>query len=166
MARQQIVELRAEARIAKRMRRDRDAAFAKTVCDTEKNVCVPIDGPLGCNEAPESSNDTVVLSFDVEFLNAEWHVAVVWLATEPVDPRDLLSGNYVALRYGIALTYCERGADEDSSLPVWVQLVPNGDEVVAKPRKGAGKRVPEGPVPGSGLYRPLSLSEPTYRPAD
>ena len=26
---------------------------------------------------------------------------VVWLATEPVDPRDLLSGHYVALRYRI-----------------------------------------------------------------
>lgn len=28
-------------------------------------------------------------------------VATVWLATEPVDPRDLLAGNFVALRYAM-----------------------------------------------------------------
>ncbi len=64
-------------------------------------------------------------------LTSHRDVAVVWLATEPVDPRDLLSGNYVALRYEIARTYCDRagGSDDDAQSPVWVQLIPNGDEV-------------------------------------
>ncbi|MEO6028781.1 MAG: GDYXXLXY domain-containing protein [Candidatus Binatia bacterium] len=64
-------------------------------------------------------------------LTSHRDVGVVWLATEPVDPRDLLSGNYVALRYGIARTYCDRadGANENLAIPVWVQLVPNGDQV-------------------------------------
>jgi uncharacterized membrane-anchored protein len=64
-------------------------------------------------------------------LTSHRDVAVVWLATEPVDPRDLLSGNYVALRYEIARTYCDRAgeADQDSQIPVWVQLMPNGDQV-------------------------------------
>jgi len=64
-------------------------------------------------------------------LTSHRDVAIVWLATEPVDPRDLLSGNYVALRYEIARTHCDRGAgaDEASPTPVWVQLVPNGDQV-------------------------------------
>ena len=64
-------------------------------------------------------------------LTSHRDVAVVWLATEPVDPRDLLSGNYVALRYEIARTFCDRpdGRNEDSAIPVWVQLVPNGDQV-------------------------------------
>ena len=34
-------------------------------------------------------------------LTSHRDVATVWLATEPVDPRDLLSGHYVALRYAI-----------------------------------------------------------------
>jgi uncharacterized membrane-anchored protein len=34
-------------------------------------------------------------------LTSHRDVATVWLATEPVDPRDLLSGHYVALRYPI-----------------------------------------------------------------
>jgi len=34
-------------------------------------------------------------------LRSHRDVHVVWLATAPVDPRDLLSGHYVALRYEI-----------------------------------------------------------------
>jgi hypothetical protein len=46
-------------------------AFTDTVCDTQQNVCVPgVKGALGCVEAPNSSNSTVVLSFDIEFLTA------------------------------------------------------------------------------------------------
>ena len=60
-------------------------------------------------------------------LTSHRDVAVVWLATEPVDPRDLLSGNYVALRYLAARTYCD--VDGTTPVPVWVELVPNGDEV-------------------------------------
>lgn len=64
-------------------------------------------------------------------LTSHRDVGVVWLATDPVDPRDLLSGNYVALRYGIARTYCDGtdGGLAGAGVPVWVQLVPNGDEV-------------------------------------
>ena len=64
-------------------------------------------------------------------LTSHRDVAIVWLATEPVDPRDLLSGNYVALRYAAARTHCEREADAHAVIPVWVQLVPNGDAVPA-----------------------------------
>jgi hypothetical protein len=60
-------------------------------------------------------------------LTSHRDVAVVWLATEPVDPRDLLSGNYVALRYPIARTYCD--ADGTTPVPVWVELAPIGTEV-------------------------------------
>jgi uncharacterized membrane-anchored protein len=59
-------------------------------------------------------------------------VAVVWLATEPVDPRDLLSGNYVALRFRIAsmgAALCEPTAAGDAGGPVYVQLVPSGEVV-------------------------------------
>lgn len=67
----------------------------------------------------------------VKLLTSHRDAAVVWLATEPVDPRDLLSGNYVALRYAVASTHCERGSDPPTgaAIPVWVQLVVNGDEI-------------------------------------
>jgi hypothetical protein len=60
-------------------------------------------------------------------LTSHRDVAVVWLATEPVDPRDLLSGNYVALRYVVARTYCD--VDGTTPVPVWVGLAPIGEEV-------------------------------------
>ena len=64
-------------------------------------------------------------------LTSHRDVAIVWLATEPVDPRDLLSGNYVALRYAVARTHCEQDGDPTGKavIPVWVQLVTDGDEV-------------------------------------
>jgi uncharacterized membrane-anchored protein len=59
----------------------------------------------------------------------------VWLATKPVDPRDLLSGNYVALRYGISSSSnagCDarEGAPEESI--VYVRLEKTGDLVYTK----------------------------------
>src|SRR6185436_20888926 len=41
-------------------------------------------------------------AWGARLLTSHRDVGIVWLATEPVDPRDLLSGNYVALRYPIA----------------------------------------------------------------
>ncbi len=39
------------------------------MCDTDQHVCVAgVKTALGCQEAPDSDNDTVVLSFDIEFL--------------------------------------------------------------------------------------------------
>lgn len=58
-------------------------------------------------------------------------VDVVWLATEPIDPRDLLSGHYVALRFQIAAPAkagCALPA-EGTSQRVWVQLSPVGETV-------------------------------------
>jgi hypothetical protein len=47
------------------------SAFTDTVCDLDQNVCIPgIKGALGCAEAANSANATVVLSFDIEFLTA------------------------------------------------------------------------------------------------
>lgn len=51
---------------------------------------------------------------------------VVWLATEPVDPRDLLGGNYVALRYPIgapSVAGCATLVAEQPAV-VYVQLAP------------------------------------------
>lgn len=53
----------------------------------------------------------------------------VWLATEPVDPRDLLSGHYVALRYpiaSVASSYCDLPEDERGGAMVWIELAPTG----------------------------------------
>lgn len=78
-------------------------AFAKTVCDTETNVCMAINGPRGCDEAPASSNDTVVLSFDVEFLTAPQapKPTVVRVCGGPADFHcDAPIGNPVTVAYG------------------------------------------------------------------
>ena len=63
-------------------------------------------------------------------LTSHREAGIVWLATEPVDPRDLLSGHYVALRYSIASPIgpdCTAPADGD--VPVWVQLVESGETI-------------------------------------
>jgi uncharacterized membrane-anchored protein len=63
-------------------------------------------------------------------LTSHRDAGIVWLATEPVDPRDLLSGHYVALRYSIASAIgpdCTPPADGD--VPVWVQLAENGETI-------------------------------------
>lgn len=65
-------------------------------------------------------------------LTSHRDVAVVWLATEPVDPRDLLSGHYVALRYVIASStavQCSPMGAGEHPRPVWVQLDASGDTV-------------------------------------
>ena len=51
---------------------------------------------------------------------------VVWLATEPVDPRDLLRGNYVALRYPIESPAVPNCAGVLAARPsiVYVRLAP------------------------------------------
>jgi len=62
-------------------------------------------------------------------LTSHRDVATVWLATEPVDPRDLLSGNYVALRYPMgdpAHTGCHLPIAADT---VHLRLAPTGEEV-------------------------------------
>jgi len=49
----------------------------------------------------------------------------VWIATELVDPRDLLSGHYVALRYRISSARAV-GCDVPAGTTVWVRLVETG----------------------------------------
>ena len=64
-------------------------------------------------------------------LTSHRDAGIVWLATEPVDPRDLLSGHYVALRYSIASTIgpdCTPPADGDV-VSVWVQLAESGETI-------------------------------------
>jgi hypothetical protein len=66
--------------------------------------------------------------------------ATVWLETEPVDPRDLLSGHFVALRYVIAATDvgdCAAPAGAAPGAPVWVRVAAGGRSV----------QTPEGSVP-------------------
>jgi uncharacterized membrane-anchored protein len=62
-------------------------------------------------------------------LTSHRDVAVVWLATEPVDPRDLLSGHYVALRYAINSAARAGCARHDAAIPVWVRLMPTGETI-------------------------------------
>ncbi len=62
-------------------------------------------------------------------LTSHRDVDVVWLATEPVDPRDLLSGNYVALRYAMSSASEIGCTASDAPTPVWVRLAPSGDVV-------------------------------------
>jgi uncharacterized membrane-anchored protein len=56
----------------------------------------------------------------------------LWLATEPIDPRDFLSGHYVALRYPIARI--EGGAcaflkDEPTGERIFVKLAPGSNQI-------------------------------------
>jgi uncharacterized membrane-anchored protein len=54
---------------------------------------------------------------------------VLWLETVPVDPRDLLSGHFVALRYQIALSDaagCATLRDAGRATTVYVRLEPRG----------------------------------------
>ncbi len=61
-------------------------------------------------------------------LTSHRDAGVVWLETEPVDPRDLLSGHYVALRYVVA-TPAGAGCQAGPGEAVWVQLSPSGETV-------------------------------------
>jgi len=57
----------------------------------------------------------------------------VWLETEPVDPRDFLSGHYVALRFPIGRP-AGKGCAVRAAAPreaVYVQLVPSGRTVAS-----------------------------------
>lgn len=63
-------------------------------------------------------------------LTSHRDAGTVWLATDPVDPRDLLSGHYVALRYPIATIAdgpCRLPPHEGAGRPVWVLLEPSGE---------------------------------------
>lgn len=53
----------------------------------------------------------------------------VWLRTEPVDPRDLLSGHYVALRYPLAGTARQLCADVPAPSPLYLRLQRSGEIV-------------------------------------
>jgi hypothetical protein len=79
-------------------------AFADTVCDAQQNVCVPgIKGPRGCTEAPDSTNDTVVLSFDIGFLTApkQPRPTVVRVCGGPADfPCASPIGDPISVAYG------------------------------------------------------------------
>jgi uncharacterized membrane-anchored protein len=63
-------------------------------------------------------------------LTSHRDATVVWLATEPVDPRDLLSGHYVALRYSISTPTaagCEAHEDAPGDRAVYVRLEKSGE---------------------------------------
>jgi uncharacterized membrane-anchored protein len=64
-------------------------------------------------------------------LTSHRDVDVVWLATEPIDPRDLLSGHYVALRFAIATPEKAGCPVPEAGVPlrVFVQLSPVGETV-------------------------------------
>jgi len=66
----------------------------------------------------------------------EWKVAsapLIILETAPVDPRDLLSGQYVALRYSISNLQLTTGCPKAGTrlnTPIWVHLKPAVTRVV------------------------------------
>jgi uncharacterized membrane-anchored protein len=94
-----------------------------------------------------------------QLLTSHRDVGVVWLATEPVDPRDLLSGHYVALRYAIAsgaIAQCEALPTRSEPRTVWVQLDESG-ETIATPGGSAVvseavRCVTEPPPPASAVW--------------
>lgn len=53
----------------------------------------------------------------------------VWLETQPVDPRDLLSGHYVALRYPLAETARRLCAEVPAQSPLYLRLQRSGEIV-------------------------------------
>jgi uncharacterized membrane-anchored protein len=65
-------------------------------------------------------------------LTSHRDAATVWLETAPVDPRDLLSGHYVALRYAIAAPDtgdCAALRAEAAGGQLFVALAPSGRTV-------------------------------------
>jgi uncharacterized membrane-anchored protein len=58
--------------------------------------------------------------------------AVVWLATKPVDPRDLLAGHYVALRYRIGSSSAAGCEPTEVHTPrtVYVRLEESGEMIL------------------------------------
>ena len=71
------------------------------------------------------------LAWGVWLLQHHESGATLWLETKPVDPRDLLSGNYVSLRFKIQepqADTCKRVLDRENDNPsvtdVWVRLRP------------------------------------------
>jgi len=77
-----------------------------------------------------------ILFFSVwgaSLLRSHAHVRVVWLATQPIDPRDLLSGHYVALRYPIetpSTPDCQALLASADAAPIYVQLADAGPPIV------------------------------------
>jgi uncharacterized membrane-anchored protein len=61
--------------------------------------------------------------------DGEGTMTTVWLATEPVDPRDLLSGHFVALRYGMADPEHAKCNLSTAADRVYVELAPSGTGV-------------------------------------
>ena len=67
-----------------------------------------------------------------QLLTSHRDVDVVWIATEPVDPRDLLSGHYVALRYPMSSASrigCDLGSEGFVGGTVYVRLEQSGETV-------------------------------------
>jgi uncharacterized membrane-anchored protein len=91
-------------------------------------------------------------------LTSHRDAGVVWLATAPVDPRDLLSGHYVALRYPIAAAneaQCEPVPEDVGTRTVWVQLVPQDALATAEGAVAISTAVSclsEPPPPASGVW--------------
>lgn len=66
-------------------------------------------------------------------LTSHTDAAVLWLATEPVDPRDLLSGHYVALRYAMGSAegaHCVPDLRATAPRVVWVELITGTETTV------------------------------------
>jgi len=85
-------------------------------------------------------------AWGARLLTSHRNVETVWLATEPVDPRDLLSGHFVALRYAIAdaanADACKVPPEARGRTPVWVRLAPSGESIPT----AAGPVIPSGAV--------------------
>jgi len=93
----------------------------------------------------------------------------VWLATQPVDPRDLLSGHYVALRYRLS-SAAAAGCDTPKTrqpVTVWVRLAETGETVLTDEGPvtlaDAVACVREGPPPADGALWMTGRIEPERR---
>lgn len=74
-------------------------------------------------------------AWGIYLLTSHHQTTVVWLETAPVDPRDWISGHYVALRYPIqtpSQSECASILSQGPSGSVYVRLQPSGKTILAQ----------------------------------
>lgn len=98
-------------------------------------------------------------AWGVKLLTSHDRAQTIWLATNPVDPRDLLSGHYVELRYrigSVAATGCQQPPGAPSPTAVWVRLEQTGETIYTAdgpvPISDAVACVTEPPVASAGEH--------------
>jgi len=95
----------------------------------------------------------------------------MWLETVPVDPRDLISGNYVSLSYNLtpeALPNCKKFLAQNDIDGFFVELVPAGKQIRTKQGavevwKAADCSLHLGTSPSTTFYAKGRLEKQSWR---